>query len=509
MDKSQKSRCDHREHQDYTTEATCNKFIELTNTSIKFDPSVCEYCIKTKPNFNLSNEPFRSQYFKLRDTKHTQNFKFAGCVLLGEPIVPVETLTISDYLKTENSCHYYGKCTIAPDELRNCQFCKDNLRIKYEFNESPDFNIYDKMPKFGEVRKWAVGVTTAPREHKTIIKTIKSLESAGWDNGTIFSEPGSYIDLGDKWEYVHRSRKTGIFGNWMLGLYELFIRNIDADAYFMIQDDIVLAPESREYLEKSLWFTDKPHLISLFGPNAIDKNPSNGWRSTTNYHGGPNSIIMSHETVQEILSSIVPLQFYGIRHTQNSSFDDLGIFLLMNKKGWPTFYPKPSIGDHIGHQSTHCTQSTRWVYSDRVLCNHQYNDIEHWYITDNHNNEDISKLHEMLSKFKNVNWLVLNKDTDPQECLKNRCKSKWIITTELPVGTKLLSDIKYEVIKHFVYSTRWLKFGFGISNGEYIYTESGPCKSLCEETSNLRTCLSKQLPTDDCKIIKNMAFWSR
>lgn len=514
MDKSSKLNCKHREHQDYTISAICQKFAELTGVKTAFDPSVCEYCLNTKSSLTLIDEPFRSQFHCLANSgiiPPPTTFEDANCILLGDPLnLPTDPLPISEYLNIKHQCHYYSQCTITPRGHTSCQLCPERLRIHYEFNKDPDFGIYETKPQFGKIEKWAIGITIAPRKYPTLPKTLKALKAAGWDTGIIFAEPGSYIDCGPNWPYVHRFKQTGIFGNWMLGLYELFIRNIDADAFFMIQDDIVLAPGTRQYLENALWFTDQPHLVSLFGPNAIDKDPSNGWRSSLAYAGGPNSIIMSHETVQEILSSLVPLRYYGVRNQQKVSFDDLGIFVLMSHNEWPVFYPKPSLGDHIGHQSTHCPQTTKWVYSDRVLCNHQYHDAEHWYITDNRvAKADLSALKQNLEKFGPSNWLIVTDDIDPCAYLRQHCKSEWIITTELPPDTELLSDIRNEIIKYFLYDHWWLKFGFGRLNGQYVYTENGPCRTLCEKSDNIQTCLATLSPDHNCRIIKGEVFWSK
>lgn len=513
MDRLKKSNCEYREHQDYSKPAECKKFTELAGITTTFQPSICAYCLNSKSPLTITSEPFLSQYHRLSNNGAIEppaTFDFANCILLDDPIgMRSDYVEISEYLELKHKCHYYGECNILPRGHINCQLCTNRLRINYEFNNNPDFSIYGKKPKFGNIEKWAVGITTSARKHPTIVKTIKALEHAGWDTGMIFAEPGSYIDCGSNWDYVYRSKQTGIFGNWILGLYELFIRNINADAFFMTQDDIVMSPNSRKYLEDALWFTDQPHLVSLFGPNAIDQDPSVGWRETSIYNGGPNAIIMSHETVQEILSSLTPLRYYGVQHQKKVSFDDLGIFKLMSEKNWSVFYPKPSIGDHIGHQSTHCRQLTKWVYSDRVLCNHQYYDVEHWYITDNREAKaDLTELRKSIEKFGQVNWLVVTDGIDPSEYLKNHCKSEWIITTELRPNTRLLSDIRDEIIKYFIYDMRWLKFGFGILNGRYIYTENGPCRTLCERSDNPQTCLSEQSSDHICKIIKGEVFWS-
>jgi len=511
MDKSLKLKCEYREHQDYNINAECKLFTKLSKITTKFDPSICEYCINAQPKLNLDNEPFKSQYYRLLNNNHELlpiSFEYANCIMLGDPI-NLKHGSISEYLRSESRCHYYGTCTIVPNGNRSCQFCSDRLKIEYLFNKDPNFNIYKKRQKFGDkIKKWAVGVVTAPRKISTITKTIKALEKAGWENGIIFAEPNSYIYQNNNWEYVHRSKRLGIFGNWMLGLYELFIRNIDADAFFMIQDDILVPPNTRNYLERSLWFTETPHLVSLFG--MFDNDPEYQWREVYKYEGGPNSIIMSHETVQEILSSLIPLQYYGIQSKKNTSFDDLGIFSLMSKNNWPTFYPKPSISDHIGHYSTHCQQTSRWIYSDRVLCNHQYNDVEHWFIIDNRSKSNLSDLKKNLQQYENINWLIIEDDMNVESYLKDKCKTNWIITTKLMPEDRLLSDIRNEIIKFFTYDELWIKFGFGKVNDKYIYTENGSCKTLCEKTCNLKTCLSELNDNIKCYIIKNGGvFWSK
>lgn len=459
MDKSSKLNCNHREHQDYTTSAQCHKFAELTGYKTKFDPSVCQYCLQINQPLDLQHDPLKSQYHRL--------------IIHG---------------------------VVAPPSN-----CSEQLQIKYEAYDRPDFNIYGKQPKYRQIAKWAVGVITAPRKHQTLVKTIKAIERAGWDNGVIFAEPGSCNDVKGNWAYVNRYKKTGIFGNWMLGLYELFIRNIDADAFLMIQDDIVIAPDTRNYLDNALWFTESPHLVSLFTLKAIDDNPECGWRSTTIYHGGPTAIVMSHETVQEIISSLIPLRYYGIQKQKGTSFDDLGIFALMAHKQWPVFYPKPSIGDHIGHQSTHCQQAAKWSYSDHVLVSQQYNDVEHWFITDNRRNNDISAIYNNLEQFKPYNWLAITDELDPIAYLEKHCQSEWIITTNLCYGTTLKCDIRHEIIQHFAYEEQWLKFGFGLLNGQYVYTENGPCQTLCEKRASIKTCLSTP---KDYKIISHKPFWA-
>lgn len=100
--------------------------------------------------------------------------------------------------------------------------------------------------------KWAVGVTAVPeRKCEMLPRTIESLRRTGFDEIRLFMDGSrSYSE----WEFLActvslRYPRIRAFGNWWLGLQELYIREPHADRYLMVQDDVVFSRGVREYLE--------------------------------------------------------------------------------------------------------------------------------------------------------------------------------------------------------------------------------------------------------------------
>ncbi|MGI9243607.1 MAG: hypothetical protein ACR2RV_22605, partial [Verrucomicrobiales bacterium] len=78
------------------------------------------------------------------------------------------------------------------------------------------------------VKDWAVGLTTAPRRSPTLAKTLRSLRAAGWDDPTVFAEPGTRIAKEfHHLKLVRRQEKLGAWPNFLLGLNELLLTSPD------------------------------------------------------------------------------------------------------------------------------------------------------------------------------------------------------------------------------------------------------------------------------------------
>lgn len=107
------------------------------------------------------------------------------------------------------------------------------------------------------IKKWAVGITTAPRPNDyTLRRCVDSLKENGWEP-IIFAEPNSkYFGLGDV-KIIERPKQLGLFNNWkqmIIDLYEMFP---DVDAYFTLQDDIIFHPQARWFAEHNFDMNDK------------------------------------------------------------------------------------------------------------------------------------------------------------------------------------------------------------------------------------------------------------
>jgi len=81
---------------------------------------------------------------------------------------------------------------------------------------------------------WSYGITTVPQRSETLLpRTIVSLEKAK------FGLPQLFTDF----------RPLGVYGNWALCAWQLYLRNPFADVYVIFQDDIVVNRNLKLYLE--------------------------------------------------------------------------------------------------------------------------------------------------------------------------------------------------------------------------------------------------------------------
>jgi hypothetical protein len=121
--------------------------------------------------------------------------------------------------------------------------------------------------------KWAYGVTTVPERRSTLLpRTLASLRRGGFENPRLFVDGDNDAE---SWEQEFGLRVTThfpsvrTFGNWMLALWELYIREPKADRYAIFQDDLVTYVNLRQYLEAS---TAKPQVAEVQPPQGRQRN---------------------------------------------------------------------------------------------------------------------------------------------------------------------------------------------------------------------------------------------
>ncbi len=99
---------------------------------------------------------------------------------------------------------------------------------------------------------WSYGVTTIPERKDTLLpRTVESLRKAGFPSPRLFVDGtcGGFDHFGLHVSYRYPKIKT--FGNWMWGMWELYIREPQADRYAMFQDDFVTYRNLKGFLESS------------------------------------------------------------------------------------------------------------------------------------------------------------------------------------------------------------------------------------------------------------------
>lgn len=212
-----------------------------------------------------------------------------------------------------------------------------------------------RKPK-DKVLTWAYGVTTVPQRRKDLLpRTLLSLKKSGFPN------PHLFID-GD-WDYQSWNAEFGlgctmryprirVFGNWMLSLGELYIRQPKADFYAIFQDDFVTGLNLRQYLEKGL-FPEKGYLnLYTFPENQARTLSEPGWYRSNQGGKGAVALVFSLAGVKLLLAHnhMVSRPPDPVR---GHKFVDGGIVDTMKKCGWAEYIHNPSLVQHTGKASSH------------------------------------------------------------------------------------------------------------------------------------------------------------
>lgn len=204
--------------------------------------------------------------------------------------------------------------------------------------------------------KWAYGVTTVPdRAHDQLPNTLKSLETAGFDNPRLFIDgtdsTKDYDHLG--LQMTTHFQRVQAFGNWVLALWELYIREPKADRYAIFQDDFVTYHNLKDYLESCKFPKRGYWNLYTFPQNQI-RCPSDtyeGWFLSNQLGLSAIGLIFNHETIPMLLSH--PHLVEKPRHVQYAHRKIDGCVVdTMKKLGMQEFVHSPSLTQHTGKVST-------------------------------------------------------------------------------------------------------------------------------------------------------------
>jgi hypothetical protein len=203
------------------------------------------------------------------------------------------------------------------------------------------------------VNRWAVGVTTSPRRDDTLEQTLDSLSRAGFDSVRLFMDgtvrlPARYQTIPLTW----REDTIGAWPTWYMSLAELVLHQPDADAFLLVQDDVLLADRGslKAYLEQVLWPGNTLGIVSLFSAQ-YQMHP--GWYS------GPPSPWFSAQALL-LPNSIARLLLCDAdvsrRCLEAAGGHHIPIPTVLAEWAWrksiPIYQPSPSLAQHIGSAST-------------------------------------------------------------------------------------------------------------------------------------------------------------
>jgi hypothetical protein len=229
--------------------------------------------------------------------------------------------------------------------------------------------------------RWAYGVMTCKERATNILsKTLTSLATGGFDKPRIFLDDGwEEIPIAIELDFTNRSPRINPFGNWLLGIWELYIRNPNAERYAMFQDDIVCYKNLRQYLEQCNLLqyqpmTESTRTDTIQEPNkrywnlftftaTVDvakHQPSNeelapkdrtGWYESNQLGRGAVALVFDRQGLQTLLSSPLlvqhPMEVYlGTRRIDGIVRD------CLSAAGYVEYVHWPSLVQHVGDLST-------------------------------------------------------------------------------------------------------------------------------------------------------------
>lgn len=220
----------------------------------------------------------------------------------------------------------------------------------------------DSLPEDQRLQKrwkrppvWMYGVTTVPERRKDLLpKTLKSLEGAGFPNPIIFVDGDwDWKSWNDEFKLhcVMRYPKMRVFGNWVMSLAELYLRNPNANYYAIFQDDMTTSKNLRQYIE-AIEYPEKGYLnLYTFPRNQILAKGKVGFYLSNQKGKGAVGLIFNVEAVQILLTHnhmVGRVRDMVLGH----KFVDGSIVESMKKAGWKEYVHNPSLVQHHGFKST-------------------------------------------------------------------------------------------------------------------------------------------------------------
>ncbi len=202
--------------------------------------------------------------------------------------------------------------------------------------------------------RWVYGITTVPKRFNDLLpRTLDSLAKAGFDKPRLFVD--GYKDPVDvekrfglpasvRWPLV----KT--FGNWVLSLWELYLRDPLADRYVLFQDDIIVYRNLKAYLESTPYPHEQAYCNLYTYPQNESKAPKKGyvgWYYSNQKGLGALALMFSRSAAIALLGS----KHMAVRPTDlNRGWQavDGAVVTALKKAGFREFVHMPSLCQHTG-----------------------------------------------------------------------------------------------------------------------------------------------------------------
>ena len=203
---------------------------------------------------------------------------------------------------------------------------------------------------------WSYGVTTCTQRLTTLLpNTLESLAKSGFDSPRLFID-GCYEsqtpDYLSDFEITCRYPAIGAYGNWILSIWELYIRDPYAQRYAIFQDDLILCRGVKEYLEVCE-YPVKGYLnlfTFLSNEHMIFKKPF-GWHLSDQLGRGAIALVFDHLAVVTLLQQ-ENLVSKPQAPNGNQNIDGCIQESLVARAGFKEYVHSPSLAQHTGITTT-------------------------------------------------------------------------------------------------------------------------------------------------------------
>lgn len=201
--------------------------------------------------------------------------------------------------------------------------------------------------------KWAYGVMTVPQRRDDLLpRTLASLVKAGFDKPRLFvdgaEDASDYREFGLEVTTRYPAMKT--FANWVLSLWELYLRNRMAHRYLVLEDDLVACLNLRQYLEKA-GYPERGYCNLFTCPaNQELANELTGWYESDQRGRGAVGLLFNRKAVVDLLAH-ENFSLYGQLTWEPKNSIDGPISRTFEAMGWKEYVHNPSLLQHTGDVS--------------------------------------------------------------------------------------------------------------------------------------------------------------
>lgn len=205
-----------------------------------------------------------------------------------------------------------------------------------------------------KVVTWNYGLTTVPeRKDNLLPKTLASLAAGGFDKPRLFIDGAQ--DNGDydcfNLELTFHYPKVRAFGNWMLALWELWLRNPHAQRFAIFQDDFITSKSLREYLSKCTYPTKGYWNLYTFPINQSRTPPDKiGWFLSNQLGKGAVGLVFDRDTTKTLLASFHMADRVLDKRRGHRALDG-GVVESLKQQDIKEYCHNPSLLQHTGFPS--------------------------------------------------------------------------------------------------------------------------------------------------------------